>query len=529
MSDEMKRICPELREQLAARVPIIYLLTSEEERGVKAVEQSLNDFQVSTHKWTHVSGLDGTGQRKNPDEILAFIREQAMAMPEKLQIFTLIWMHEFLKNTKIKRLLGELQRDLPATATSIVLLSPVLALPGEFMTQGNLPVIRLPLPDRDDMRSVLGEVYGSTTNASCDPEEELVDAMLGMTEIQAKAAVRRSIATRGGNVRTDKVIQCKADAIQSSGILELVNSEVSMDDVGGYDQLVEWLFKRRRAFTAEAQEYGLPYPKGVLLLGFPGCGKSLMAKAVAASWKLPLMRLDVGRVFGSLVGQSEEQMRAALDQADAAAPAILWIDEIEKALAGSGTGDSGVTDRVKGTLLTWMQERKSSVFVIATANDITRMPPEMLRKGRWDEIFFVAFPDEGEREKIFNIHINKKGRNPDNYQMDELIKLTEGFSGAEIEQSIVEALYEGFDANREMETDDIIRSIRSTTPLSKTMKEMIDAVGAWAASRCRFASARAEQEAHQLKKTVSKVLDISGTPEGVLVDKMAKDSGGGLN
>jgi SpoVK/Ycf46/Vps4 family AAA+-type ATPase len=248
------------------------------------------------------------------------------------------------------------------------------------------------------------------------------------------------------------------------------------------DLLKEWLRKRRAALSQEARAFGLPAPKGVLLLGVQGTGKSLSAKAIANLWNLPMLRLDVGRIFGSLVGASEANMRAAIRTAEAVAPCILWIDELEKGFAGvqgSGVSDSGTTARVFATFLTWMQDKRAPVFVVATANDVSQLPPELLRKGRFDEVFFLDLPTFEERKEIFAVHLRKRGRIPSDYDLDALARKSQGYVGAEIEQAIIDAMYLGFSEGREFTTDDILQSLKRQVPLSVAQREVIESLRQW--------------------------------------------------
>jgi len=261
--------------------------------------------------------------------------------------------------------------------------------------------------------------------------------------------------------------------------------------VGGLDVLKDWLKKRAKSFTQEARDFGLPAPKGILLLGIPGCGKSLSAKAIGHQWQVPLLRLDVGRVFAGLVGQSEENMRKAIKTAEAVAPCVLWLDELEKGFSGtqsSGSTDGGTTSRVFASFITWLQEKQSSVFVIATANNVHMLPPELLRKGRFDEIFFVDLPTADERKKIAHIHISKKNRDADTFDLDKIVAATQGFSGSEIEQGIISALYDAFEDGVDIDTDRVVKSCQEIIPLSYTMKEGIDSMRDWSKSRARAAS-----------------------------------------
>ena len=287
------------------------------------------------------------------------------------------------------------------------------------------------------------------------------------------------------------ILDEKRQVIRKSGLLEYYPVQEGLRQIGGLDYLKYWLGRRAPAFSEAARRFGLPEPKGLLLLGVQGCGKSLTAKAVAAQWHLPLLRLDVGRIFSGLVGSSEENLRKAIRVAESVAPAVLWIDEIEKGLSGiasSGMTDSGVTARVFGTLLTWLQEKTAPVFVIATANRIEALPPELLRKGRFDEIFFVDLPTPEERQEIFDIHLRRRGRDPARFDLSELTRLSPGFSGAEIEQAVVEGLYHAFADGKELEQAHLVGAISETMPLATTMKEEIARLREWARTRTRPAS-----------------------------------------
>ena len=289
------------------------------------------------------------------------------------------------------------------------------------------------------------------------------------------------------------IIREKESVIKKSGYLEYFHPKEEMKDVGGLDNLKGWLEKRGRAFEKGAADFGLSYPRGILLLGIPGTGKSLTAKAIGNLWRFPLLRLDMGKIFGGIVGESEKNIRGALNIAEAIAPSILWIDEIEKAMSGissSGSSDGGTTSRVLGTFLTWMQEKSKPVFVVATANNISQLPPELLRKGRVDEIFFVDLPTSSEREEIIKIHLAKKKREPKEFDIAKLAKESKGFSGAELEEAVKEALFQAFDDGRQVSDKDISNALSKTYPLAKTMFETIKDIRTWAKSRAVPASSQ---------------------------------------
>jgi len=320
--------------------------------------------------------------------------------------------------------------------------------------------------------------------------ERVVEAALGLTADEATNVFAKSLV-RSKDLDIDTILGEKKHIIRKSGILEFYESDASLGDVGGLDVLKDWLSKRQLAFSQKARDFGLPLPKGILMIGVPGCGKSLTAKAVSAKWQMPLLRLDVGKVFSSLVGSSEENIRKCIRTAEAVAPSILWLDELEKGFSGtqsSGQSDAGTTARVFASFITWLQEKESSVFVIATANDVTQLPPELLRKGRFDEIFFVDLPAASERRDIVDIHLQKKGRDPAQFDLDAVMAATQGFSGSEVEQVVISALYDAFELGEELSTEGLMKSAKEIIPLSLTMKEGLDHMREWARTRARKAS-----------------------------------------
>ena len=332
-----------------------------------------------------------------------------------------------------------------------------------------------------------------TIDLDKDSRERLLNAARGLTLKEAENVFAKTLVTDNRLTAEDIniVFSEKRQIIRKDGLLEYYESEEKITDVAGLDNLKSWMIKRSVAFTDKAKQFGLPPPRGVLLLGVQGCGKSLCAKAAASLWHLPLLRFDLGRMFSSLVGSSEENIRRAIQVAESVAPAVLWIDEIDKALAGattSGGSDGGTSSRVFGTLLTWLSEKKSPVFVIATANDISKLPPELLRKGRLDEIFFVDLPNLDERREIFRIHIAKRERNPTLFDLERLALLSEGFNGAEIEEAVIASLFDAFSSELELNTDIIVNSLGETIPLSKTMSEELTRLRGWATGRARPAT-----------------------------------------
>jgi SpoVK/Ycf46/Vps4 family AAA+-type ATPase len=361
---------------------------------------------------------------------------------------------------------------------------------------------------------------GSRIHIDLTPEDEerLAKAALGLTLHEAENAFARAMVNDGKlNPRDVEVIlEEKRQIIKKSEILEFVKTDLKIEDVGGLENLKRWLLKRNKSWLDAAARYGLPAPKGVLITGVPGCGKSLIAKAVSAMWQLPLLRLDLGKIFSGIVGSSEENMRKAIKTVEAVSPSILWIDEIEKGFSGMNHGgDSGTSNRIFGTFLTWMQEKTKPVFVIATANNIQYLPPEMLRKGRFDEIFFVDMPTKKERKEIFRLHINKRLKDPEvigNFELndailDHLAELTEGFVGAEVEQVVISALFEAFSEDRSIRLEDFEKSIRTTVPLAVTQAEQIQRIREWA--NVRAVAATAQEDRMEYKNEAEQV----GSPE----------------
>jgi hypothetical protein len=380
---------------------------------------------------------------------------------------------------------------------TLVLSQPFRLLPKEL--EKEVHILELPYPSFEDLEVVFENVCKSyNIPVSGEPDHDLIEAALGLTIMEAEKAF--SLAYIENKKLTSAevpfVIREKENVIKKSGYLEYFHPAEEMRDVGGLDTLKDWLNKRGRAFDKGASDFGLIYPRGILLLGIPGTGKSLIAKAIGNLWHFPLLRLDMGKIFGGFVGESEKNIRGALNIAEAIAPSILWIDEIEKAMSGassSGRSDGGTTSRVLGTFLTWMQEKTKPVFVVATANDISQLPPELLRKGRIDEIFFVDLPTHSEREDIIKIHLQKKKRNPGDYDIKEIAKKCKGFSGAELEEVVKEALFQAYDAERQLRDEDILGAISKTFPLARTMCEPINDMRRWAKSRAVAASKEAPE------------------------------------
>jgi SpoVK/Ycf46/Vps4 family AAA+-type ATPase len=491
----------ELETLIRARYPIIYIVSWEEKR----VEDALRAIAQARGKkiffWTITQGMvlnpnHRDNATRDPIAALDFImdsREQAL--------FVLKDYHAFIGDVTVTRRLRDLTTALKTSYKTLIVLSPIMKLPPEL--EKEVTVVDYGLPDVADLDRILeGIVQAVKENPQVDTNlneferDQVLKAALGLTASEAENVLAKSLVEKQ-KFDVDVILSEKEQIIRKSGILEYYPFNEGIGDVGGLDLLKDWMEKRTAAFTEKARDFGLPAPRGVLLLGVQGCGKSLSAKAIGALWRLPLLRLDVGRIFGGIVGQSEENMRKAIRVAESVSPAILWIDELEKGFSGtqsSGQSDGGTTSRVFGTFLSWMQDKKAATFVVATSNDVTALPPELLRKGRFDEIFFIDLPAEDEREEIFRIHLKKRKRKPEDFDVTALAAGTPGFSGAEIESAVVEALYDAFDETKELNTEAILRAAHNTFPLSMTMRERIEHLREWAATRARPASSAKSED-----------------------------------
>jgi ATP-dependent 26S proteasome regulatory subunit len=495
----------ELSILIQAQYPLIYLVTSEEERAESAIAL------IATHKpekrvfvWTLTRGIieygEGSPQHGTipPQQAFEFaIRQKDPA------IFVFKDLHPFLQDgtgsAEVVRWIRDAIAAFKGTKKTIILMSPFQQIPIEL--EKEVAVLDFALPSMVELETVLSKQLMAVPgkHLETDVREKLVKAALGLTKDEAEKVYRKASVTanRLTGEEVEIILSEKKQLIRRNGILEYIEDDGTLASVGGLEELKHWLTQRSNAFTERARSYGLPQPKGMLILGVPGCGKSLIAKTTARLWGLPLLRLDMGRVYdGSTVGKSEANLRAALKTAESISPAILFIDELDKAFGGAGgsaDSDGGTSSRIFGSFLTWMQEKTSPVFVMATANRVERLPSEFLRKGRFDEIFFVDLPTAEERQDIFRIHLMKRRRAIDRFDLVQLANVCEGFSGAEIEQALVAAMYEAFAQDREFTQLDIIAACRATVPLSKTMSEQVTALRDWARQRARPAAASAAE------------------------------------
>jgi len=488
----------ELNILIQAQYPLIYLLTSEEERSEQAIA-TIAQFkpQRRVFIWTVTHGIIEHGQPRSLTQHNTVSPEAAIEWVVRQRdpgIYIFKDLHPFIDSPATTRWLRDAIASFKGTQKNIILMSPVQQVPIEL--EKEVVVVDYPLPNMTELDEVLSfqleQIRARRTTT--DAREKLLKAALGLTRDEAQKVYRKALVTAGRLTESEVeiVLSEKKQLIRRNGILEYIEVDETIDSIGGLEELKRWLQQRSNAFTERAREYGLPQPKGMLILGVPGCGKSLIAKTTSRLWGLPLIRLDMGRVYdGSMVGRSEQNLRNALKTAESISPAILFIDEMDKAFAGStGSSDSdgGTSSRIFGSFLTWMQEKTSPVFVMATANRVERLPGEFLRKGRFDEIFFVDLPNAEERQEIFKIHLLKRRTDIERFDIEQLANVCDGFSGAEIEQGIVAAMYEAFAQDREFTQLDIIAACRATLPLSKTMTEQVTALRDWARQRARPAA-----------------------------------------
>lgn len=546
---EQENFTIKLSQYLRARFSFLSISTWEEDRVIRDIQKICSDEKLikTTRKlytWSLTEGvvndeMKPTRNSKQPIQAL----EQIQRIEEP-SVFVLKDFHVYMGGEnrqpdpgvirKIRDLVSVIERS--PYPKNVIFVSPTFSIPLEL--QKDIIFVDYGLPTYNDLKRVLNQMIEMNksndrivVDLDASEEEMLIKAALGLTLQEAENAFALSMVTDGRlDINSvDHVLKEKQQIIKKNGLLEYIPQDPSMADVGGLENIKRWLQKRNHSWMDSASEYSLPAPKGILLTGIPGCGKSLIAKAVSSLWRLPLLKLDMGKIFSGLVGSSEENMRKAIETAEAISPSILWIDEIEKGLGGTNTtGDSGTSTRIFGTLLTWMQEKTDPVFVVATANDIQSLPPELLRKGRFDEIFFVDLPTTREREKIFEIHINKrlitekvKGHLEVNETLlRKLADLSEGFIGAEIEQAVITGLFEAYSNDRSLLSEDIEKAIKQTVPLSVTQAERIRALRDWANVRAVTATLQDDREDYENdpKQEPDEMMDIRRSRGGRTLD-----------
>jgi len=480
---------------LGSGVPLVVVETTDETRLLKlltelAIERAAADYRP-LYRWSVTDGLqrldlDLEPQRHTvePRDVLGHIRSVT-----KPGVYVLLDFHPFLNDPVNVRLLKDVALQARATSTVVVLASHRIDLPSEF--SGLSARFDLRVPDATERRRIVMRVIAeyqqqeSGRRVAIDPRalEMLIENLSGLDHADTERLARAAIVDDGAIDHNDipQVMEAKYRLLNASGALHFEYDTVQFADVAGFGNIRRWLEQRRTAFTANHPQ-ALDPPKGILLLGVQGCGKSLAAKAAASVLGLPLLRLDIGTLYNKFHGETERNLREALRTAETLSPCVLWLDEIEKAVAADDH-DSGTSRRVLGTLLTWMNERRSRVLLVATANDIQSLPPELVRKGRFDEIFFVDLPNADQRRAVLEIHLRKRGQDPAQFDCAALARTCEGFSGAEIEQAVVAALYAAHAQEKPLSLAHLVREIRTTRPLSVLMAERVTALRAWASTR----------------------------------------------
>jgi AAA+ superfamily predicted ATPase len=480
MQETMDRIMQLIR----ARYPVLLLATHEEGRTLRGLEGLSDKEGLPIHRWRVTEGLEG------PDGPIADTNglEAALAHLNTVSgpgLFVLLDAHPWWSDEVAVRRLRDLAERVGERGQAILLVGHSVAVPAAL--DKDVTIVDVRLPDRKGVGKLLAALV-KAEKIDLPPARfwRFVDGSLGLTEREIKRLFARIVMSGGrfSDADLNTLVEEKRQAIRRSRYLEFWNATGRTDDVGGMDALKTWLGQRELGFTAEARSFGLPQPKGLFLLGVQGCGKSLMAKAVADMWKLPLLRLDVAAVFQS-PGEEDQSLRATIQIAERLAPVVLWIDELEKGFLSMEVDGGG---QAFSTFLTWMQEKTAPVFVVATANEVRALPPELLRKGRFDEIFFVDLPDPHERLEILEIHLNARSRDPHDYDLTQIVEETERFSGAELEQVIVAGMFHAFSGDRSLAFEDLLEAAQETVPLAITMDDHIKSLREWARPRARRAS-----------------------------------------
>jgi SpoVK/Ycf46/Vps4 family AAA+-type ATPase len=480
----VEQLFDQIRTLLQARYPILLLVTYEEDRMERALVEIARTEERDLYQWTRTRGLlsfDGKDVSDTYSPAHALKAIESIAEPA---IFAFSDLHPDLGDPEVVRRLRDLVRIMGPKKQSLCILSDRIRVPRELVK--DVAILDVPLPSVGDVDALLSTLEKShRLKIPADRREAFVRGTLGLTEREIKRLYAR-ILIGGGRFGEDDLRALsdeKRRAIRKSRFLEFWDTAGSMNSVGGMDNLKLWLEERRLGFSDKARSFGLPEPKGVFMLGVQGCGKSLMAKAVADLWRLPLLRLDVAAVF-SASGNEENSLRETVRVAESLSPVVLWIDEIEKGFDGRNGGGG----EAFGYFLTWMQEKSKPVFVVATANEVRLLPPELLRKGRFDEIFFVDLPNVHERLVILEIHLRSRSRDPHDFDLPQVAEETDGFSGAELEQVVVSALYSAFAQDRAMDSDDLLDAARETVPLAITMDDRLKDLREWARPRARKAT-----------------------------------------
>ena len=528
MPDALER----LKVLLSSSTPIVVMETVEEMRAVRLVRAACSTLNLATFEWSIASGLVrcgsdvgelvpetnpfATGHDQSGAQGLYNSKEPAQALSnlEAMSVeaaFVLKDFHRHMDDPVVVRRLRDVGQKFSVNRRTVIITAPAITIPAELASL--VEFLELPLPDKLRLRQIIDETsvrVGKTRTLKRTLDAPGLDAMAnnlrGLTEEEAERAASQAIVTRYGitsDTVTD-VLQAKKDMLRRSGMLEFIDTAENgapenLAGLGGLENLKRWLAQRRGTWEDAARDFGLEPPRGAIILGVQGCGKSMCARAIAGEWKLPLVKFDTAAIYDKYIGETEKRIQKVFRVAEGLAPCVFWIDELEKVFAGSGPDsasvDAGVSSRILAAFLSWMQDRKAPVFVAATCNNVTALPPELIRKGRFDELFFVDLPNQVERRQIFAIHLAKRKRNPADFDLDRIAAAAKGYSGAEIEAAVQTALYAAFASKQPVSTQGLLDALKATVPLSITRSEEIDELRDWARQRAVPASAAESKEA----------------------------------
>jgi ATP-dependent 26S proteasome regulatory subunit len=550
MSDPVER----LKVLVSSSTPVVVIETVEEARAVRLIRLAADQLQLPIFEWSIADGLTRAGgvpvnsaplvsrveppirpqgtmygqseeerlqqsvmsgltrdqssiyNTKEPAQVLAHLASMSIEA-----VFILKDFHRHLEDAVVSRRLRDVAHGFMGRRRTLVITAPSLTLPPELSAQ--VEYVDLPLPDEKQLRALVDQTFARvsrTHSLKCKLDSAGIDAVArnlrGLTEEEAERAVAQAVIARyalSPEVVAD-VLEAKRDMLRRSGVLEFLEPTDTMANIGGLENLKRWLEQRKGSWEESAQSFGLDPPRGALLLGVQGCGKSLCARAIAGSWNLPLVKFDSAAVFDKYMGETEKHVKRLFQVAEQLAPAVLWIDELEKIFAGgrpdSASADAGVSARLMGAFLSWMQEHKAPVFVAATSNDVTALPPELIRKGRFDELFFLDLPKTAERRAIFGLQLAQHKQKASDFDLDRLAAASQGFSGAEIAAALQTAMYDCFAGKKPVTTDGILQALQSSVPLSTTRAEDIQALRAWARTRAVPASLPDTQRAGALSQ-----------------------------
>jgi hypothetical protein len=521
----MKTVCERLTNYFLARYPAIAITTTEEvlaTRDVFAAAVGANSgrakplSEVRVAVWSASEGVQLftltkdaqpklIGKKDETEDLLAACKVLQSDEISEGTIIVLKDAHQwpFERDAMLARWFRDLLENAPLRGCTVVMISPDFKM--WSAVEKLITMVEYDLPSAEALTIIAENIAEgvSSKKTKLKVDATAIKALSGLSKTEAENALSLSVI-EAKSFDPAIIYREKVAAVKRSGLLEIVDPDPrGLDAIGGLDNLKEWILSRKRAYSPEAEKYGLPAPKGCLLVGVPGTGKSLSAKAIGTALGVPALKLDIGALFNSLVGESESRTREALKLAEAMAPCVLWVDEVDKGLAGaggSGNGDSGTTRRVFGTILSWMQERKKPVFVVMTANQVAQLPPEFLRRGRFDEMFAIDLPTSTEREQVAAVVLRKLNRDPSKFNLKLIAGATGNYTGAEIEATAVDALFAAFEAGREVTTEDVVRAAGNVIPIAKTMAEQIDSIRKWGEGRARRASKGEEKVAATARK-----------------------------